>query len=73
MVMRLGVEDICSISELVRSRRLSMGYSRSELSELSGVSESTIKRIESNGLVTLGSYLRILDSLKLKTEIIWKD
>lgn len=71
--MKYLIEDTCSLGELVRGVRLGMGLSRRELGDMCGLSESTIKRIEGSGLVTLDNFFAISKSLNLKIEIEWEN
>ena len=57
--------------EAIVIRREVLGISRVELSEESGVSESTIKRFEHTGRITLENYMRIAKVLGVEINVYY--
>lgn len=53
-----------------RAARLAQNLSRKTLAQLSGVSESTIKRFESNGQVTLDALVLVANGLGLTQQLV---
>mgnify|MGYP000097222126 CR=1 FL=1 len=51
------------LAEKVRERRLALGWKQSTLAERSGVSLGSLRRFESQGLISLNSLLNIAMSL----------
>lgn len=59
------------IGAIIKERRKVLGLSEKALSDLSGISRSTIQRIENGSIdVTLNSLLKIMKALGL--ELAWK-
>ena len=53
----------------LRAQRLAQGFSQDELARRAGLSDSTIKALESKGQSSLGSLLRVVLALGLADEL----
>lgn len=61
--IELGYRDLCL------GIRRDLGYTQRELSDRLGVSVSTIKRFERDGVIRLGTFLRLLSVLGIQVYI----
>jgi transcriptional regulator with XRE-family HTH domain len=57
------------IGEIARELRLAQNLSRKTLAELAGVSESTIKRFETTGQITLDALVLLASSLGVAQQL----
>lgn len=61
------------ISKKIKSRREELDFSQKDLSELTGISERTIRSIENGeGSTSILSWHKILDVLGLEMKILFK-
>ncbi len=67
------MEKFAEISKKIKFRREQLRYSQKDLSELTGISERTIRSIENGeGSTSIFSWHKILDVLGLEMKILFK-
>lgn len=63
-------EKLTHIAKIIRERRHLLGYTQSDLAELTGLSDRTIRHIEKGELGgAVGSWLKVLDVLGLELKV----
>jgi transcriptional regulator with XRE-family HTH domain len=58
-MIKLPTEIMCELAERVRKIRKQKGFSRQKLSELSGISYSSIRRFETSGRISFEALVQI--------------
>ena len=67
------MQEFKEISKRIKFRREQLGYSQKDLSELTGISERTIRSIENGeGSTNILSWYKILDVMGLEMKILFK-
>lgn len=67
------MKEFLKIAQKIKFRRGQLHYSQKDLSELTGISERTIRAIENGeGSTSIVSWYKILDVLGLEMKIVFK-
>lgn len=67
------MKDFIEIAKKIKFRRGQLNFSQKDLSELTGISERTIRSIENGeGSTSIASWYKILDVLGLEMKISFK-
>lgn len=59
-----------TLRESLRERRVTIGWTQAGLAERSGVSLSTLRKYEQQGVISLESFLKLLDTLGVLDEVL---
>jgi transcriptional regulator with XRE-family HTH domain len=63
LTIQAPVEIALAIAERCRTRRLALGFTRSQLAERAGVSSASLKRFERTGNVSFNALIRLAVAL----------
>lgn len=63
-------EEVCAeLGQRIRAQRLTQGISQRDLADRAGVSYGTVRNIETTGQASMDSFIRIVHSLGLISEL----
>lgn len=65
-----SADEVCTeLGQRIRTQRLSQGITQLDLAGRAGVSHGTVRNIEATGQASMGSFIRIVQSLGLLGEL----